>query len=285
MNNILLIIILVLIVLIILYVLYKHKFKNLKLDALTMVNGGVKSGKTTLQVILAIKDYKKRKFKWKIQKIFCKVLRKNPPEEPLLYSNIKLRNIPYVELTEDLIMRRKRFNYKSVLLISESSLMIDSMSYKDNDLNERVTLFVKLWGHETHGGSCYIETQAINDNHFAFKRCLNKYIWIHSLTKNIPFVLVFRVRELMYSEDVSTNSFNEDIEETTKLLIFSKKWWKYFDCYTYSVFTDSLESVTETIENSKHDDLKTSQVISFKKYDTLYENLKGDDTNENEKKS
>jgi len=242
-----------------------------------MCNGGVKTGKTSLTVYLAIKKYKQNHRHWWIK---THIFQQKNVEEPLLYSNIPL-NMKYVPLTTDIIERKKRMNYKSVVILSESSLVIDSMCYKDDLLNEKVMLFIKLFGHETHGGSMFIETQAINDNHFAIKRCLNKYVWIHSLIKWIPFVLVFRVRELLYSEDMSTNAFNEDIEDTTKILIISKSVWKKFDCYCYSKFTDGLDIEQTEIDNTDGN-LKAEEIISFRKYKTL--KVKGVDKNENSKK-
>ena len=63
---IILIVVLVLIVLILLW----SKWKRLKLDCITLVVGAPKTGKTTIQVYLAIKDHKKRVFKTKLKNIW-----------------------------------------------------------------------------------------------------------------------------------------------------------------------------------------------------------------------
>lgn len=267
---------------IVVYIFIRHKLKRLNLDAITLINGGVKTGKTTLAVHLAIKKYRSNVFKWRIKALFQKLIHKPVSEKPLLYSNIKLSHIDYVPLTEDIISRRTRMNYKSVVLLSEVSLVIDSMHYKDNELNERVTLFVKLFGHETRGGSMFIETQCINDMHFGFRRNLNKYIWIYSLKKWIPFILVFKVREMMYNDADNnvSNTFNEDIEESTKWVICTKRAWKKFDCYTYSSFTDNLECDNNYI-NYSGNDLKADSIVSFVNYKTI--KRKEVDKNESEK--
>lgn len=253
-------------IVVLILILILTKVKRLKLDAVTMINGGVKCGKTTLAVALAIKKHKRNHLIWKIKKYLRKLLRINKEdEEPLLYSNIPL-NYPYVPLTTDIIDRTKRCNYKSVVLISEMSLVIDSMSYDNPIINEQVTLFIKLFGHSTRGGSAFLETQALGDNHYAIKRCIGRYFWIHSLCKFIPFVLVYKVREMLYSDSNSMNTFNEDIEDSTKLVIISKSVWKKFDTYCYSTFTDSLERVSEVV---KADNLKCESIVSFKQYYTI----------------
>lgn len=259
----------IIIVIVIIALMIFVKWKRLKLDAVTMINGGVKTGKTTLAVALAIKKYKSNVLKWNIKRIIRKVFKiKKEEEKPSLISNIPL-GVPYVPLTTEIISRIKRIPYKSVVLISESSLLIDSMSYENSLINEQVTLFIKLYGHSTRGGSCFIETQALGDNHYAIKRCIGRYFWIHSLIKWIPFVLVFRVREMAYSDDSASvsNVFNEDIEETLKLVIISKKIWKMFDTYCYSSFTDGLEIENNIIEPPKNK--KVDKIVSFKQYYTI----------------
>lgn len=258
-------VILVLIILaFILFKIAKH-LKVLKLDNVVLINGGVKSGKTTLAVALALREYRKTYIIWFIKHLFKKDI-----EKPLLYSNIPLR-CKYCPLTKDLIERKKRFNYKSIVIMSESSLVIDSMSFRDGLINEEVSLFIKLFGHSTRGGKLFIETQALNDNHYAVKRGISRYVWIHSLVKSIPFFLVYRVREMAYTEngDGVTNVFNEDTEDTIKLLFISKRVWKKFDCYCYSYLTDNLEVVNNEIDNTFNKDLKAKKIVSFKDYKTI----------------
>lgn len=253
--------ILIIVSLILLILFITKKTKRLKLDCLTLVVGGVKCGKTTLSVYLALKAYKRALFKWKLSRVFCKLLRKPIKEKPLLYSNIPL-GVPYVPITKDLLLRKERFNFKSVVLLSETSLIADSMSYKDSTINEDLTLFYKLIGHELHGGAVFVETQNPSDNHYALKRSLGRFIYISSLTKFIPFVLLYRVREVAYLDGVESiqNNFNEDIEDTSKLLIISKRVWKKFDAYTYRGLTDHLPN---------NDKIITSETLVSCDYITL----------------
>lgn len=115
--------------LVILIVIFK-KIKRLKLDCITLVVGAPKTGKTTIQVYLAIKDNKKRRFKTKFKNLFR--AKKKKQELPLLYSNIPLK-YPHVRLTKELLLRKERFVYNSTILISETSLVADSMSYKNEE--------------------------------------------------------------------------------------------------------------------------------------------------------
>ena len=88
------------------------------------------------------------------------------------------------------------------------------MSFKNEITNEQVSLFVKLFGHFSHGGSLIYNTQDLKDTHYGFKRCTSSMLWIHSRIK-FPFFSVFKVRELISMTDdtvQTSNNFNEDIE-------------------------------------------------------------------------
>lgn len=236
-----------LIVLIILFIIFMRLRKVPKCGSLTLITGGVKSGKSTLAVHLTIRHYKKVLLKWKIYRIIRKVLRFLPErEKPLLYSNVPLAGIDYVELTEDLLLREKRFAYRSVIYCQEASLVADSQQWRDMDVNERLLHFNKLIGHETRGGMIIYDTQSIQDCHYAIKRSVSSYIWIHHNIK-IPFFVLVYVREMFYSEDGSgINVFNEDVEETLLRIIIPKSIWKRFDAYCYSKLTDHLPAETKT---------------------------------------
>lgn len=256
------------------FILIKISVKKLKLPNITLITGGVKTGKTSLAVNLAIKKYKSEHFKWKIKKLLhikC--------EEPLLYSNIKLKYVPHVPLTKELLLRQKRFSYRSVVLISEGALVADSQNFKDQFVNETLTIYCKLFGHETKGGYMFVDTQNITDLHYAFKRVCNTFLWIHSNTK-YPFFMKLQVRELIYSaENASTNVFNEDAEDSTKNIYISKRIWKKFDSYCYSIFTDNLPVEKSVIKLNKNDCLKTDEILQIRQF----KYLKGGDYNEEKK--
>lgn len=242
------------------------KFKVAKIGSLCLVNGGVKCGKSTLSVSIVLSEYRSRVRKVKFLNFFRKIFHKPLKELPLIYSNVPLA-CPYVELDDDLLLRKKRFVYGSVIYCQEASLVADSQLIRDMDINQRLLLFNKLIGHETKGGVLVYDTQCINDLHYSIKRCLSNYIYIHHLVKWVPFFLIAYVEENRYSDDNSVvNVQDKDIEDKLKRVIIRKKTWKYFDCYCYSVLTDDLEVKKDIVNNSlKTKDLKARKIFSFRK--------------------
>lgn len=246
-----------------------HLLKIPKCGNMVLVTGGIKTGKSTLSVRMAYKTWKKQKRKVKIYNFICKLFKyklkrfKQEKPLPLLYSNVPL-NIPYVPLTQDLLERRQRFVYGSVAYFCEASLIADSMSFKDDYINENLLLLVKLWAHETKGGYAFYDTQSIYDNHYAIKRCLSSYFYIHHSIK-IPFFILQFVRELKFSEDNSAvNTFEDDIENGLKIVVVPKSTWKLFDCYCYSVLTDHLPVGSAVSDPDLLDDLKARDIVTFK---------------------
>lgn len=242
-----------------------NKFKVPKLNSLVMVTGGVKCGKSTLSVHMAIKTYKRNLRNAKIKNFFRRLFGKEPFELPLLYSNVPLA-ISYVPLTRNMLMRKERFVYGSVVYIQEASLVADSQLIKDKDLNNNLLMFFKLFGHESKGGTCIVDSQCIADVHYSLKRSLSEYIYVHHLTKWIPFFLVAYVVEDRYSDDGTViTAETKDTEDNLKRIIIPKKTWKYFDCYSYSVLTDSLPVRKEVVDNNlKTNDLKAYNIVSFR---------------------
>lgn len=247
------------------YFVWKFVFKDsksIKVGAMCLVSGGVKTGKSTFSVWLALKELKTRVRRVKIKNFFLKLFNKPLLDIPLLYSNIPL-TVPYVPLTDKLLTREERFVYGSVIYVCEASLVADSQLIKDQDLNNSLLMFNKLCGHSTKGGCVIYDTQTIADVHYSIKRCLSEYFYIHHLTKWLPFFLIAHVKECRYSEDGSViQTESEDNEEKLKKVIISKNTWKKFDCYCYSILTDNLPVVKDTVETT---DLKARKILSFRK--------------------
>ena len=252
------------------YKISKH-FKVPKIACVSLTTGGVKSGKSTFSVYLAISTYKRIHRRWKVRKVFQTLFNKPIDEEPLLYSNIPL-SVPYVPITLDLLQRKIRPRYGSVAYVNEASLLCDQMLYKDDELSERLTLFNKLFGHETCGGYLVYDTQCIGDVHYAVKRSLSNYFYVHHLEKRIPFFLVAKVREERYSDDTGTitNTYSEDVEDNLKTVIIPKSVWKKFDAYCFSVLTDSLPVSDNVLKGTT--DLKAREIVSFRKFKTIQNN-------------
>lgn len=242
-------------------------FKSPGNGSLCLVNGGVKTGKTTYAVHVAIKEYKTRMRKYKFRKSILKLFNsKRKLEEPILYSNIPLKGVKHVLLVNELLTRDFRFTYGSVILLSEFSLVADSQLIKDNVLNNKLLEFFKLIGHETKGGCVVADTQCISDCHYSLRRCLDRHIYIYKTIKFIPFILLMYVREERYSEDgTAVNTYDESVEESLKKVIIPKSVWKKFDCYCYSAMTDSKPVYMKFNKVGKNDSLKAYDYISFKK--------------------
>lgn len=238
----------------------KKQIKPLVPASVCLVSGGVKTGKSTLAIHLALKEYRKRHFKWKILKFFLPA--KFVPEEPLLYSNIPLA-VPFVPVTTSLLRKQERFNFKSVVYLGEFSLVADSQLIRDKELNNDLMDFFKLFGHETHGGFLVADSQCIADCHYSLKRVLSEYYYIHHLIKWIPFILVAKVTEFKYSEDTSVLQNDSDVADNLRTVIFSKRIWKLFDCYCYSIFSDNLQAVNKVVDLSNKKRLKARDIPSF----------------------
>ena len=257
---------LVLIIGLIVVMVLTRKFKKPKLSCMALVTGGVKAGKSTFSCALALSKYKSQVRKVRFANFFRRIFRKELFEKPLLYSNVPL-NCEYVPLTDDLLLRKQRFVYRSVIYAQEASLIADSQLIKDLDINQRLLLFNKLIGHETKGGFLIYDTQCINDNHYSVKRCISEYFYIHDTVKWIPFILLCHVRELRYSDDgQEINVYEGDVEESMRTVLVSKRVWKMFDAYCYSVLTDHLPVASEVVEGRELSDLKAHKIVSFRKY-------------------
>lgn len=249
---------------ILLIILFNRFFKVLKVGSMCLTSGGVKCGKSTFSVYMAIKYYKRIRRRVKIRNFFARIFGKCQEDLPLLYSNIPL-TVPHVPLTENLLLRKERFVYRSVILCDEASLIADSQLIKDMDINQQLLLFNKLIGHETKGGILFYTTQSVADVHYSIKRCLSEYFYIHHLTKWIPFFLVAYVKECRYSEDLSTIDINtEDVESKLKRVVIPKSTFKKFDSYCYSILTDHLPVNDNVVSNLTS--LKAQKIISFRSY-------------------
>lgn len=243
---------------------FLKKFKCAQVGSLALVSGGVKCGKSTFSVYLAIREYKSRLRSVKFKNFFRRIFKKSLVELPLLYSNVPL-SVDYVPLTQDLLLRKSRFVYGSVIYVQEASLVADSQLIRDMNVNERLLLFNKLVGHETKGGCLIYDTQSIGDLHYSIKRCLSNYFYIHHLVKWVPFFLIAYVQEYRYSDDNSVIGVSsEDLDNTLKRVIIPKSTWKKFDCYCYSVLTDDLPVEKSVRKMDKNSDLKAKNIISFR---------------------
>lgn len=262
--------------------LYFKFFKIPKIKNVVFVDGSLGTGKTFYSVYLAIRLYKRALRRahfrrWVLRYLFNFGRFKGKweqVEEPRLYSNIKLRNIEHIVVTKDLLFRKNfRFAYKSVLLLDEFSLVADQMLYKNHEINERLSEFFKLFRHETQGGYLVFNSQTTQDLHFSAKYVLSDYLYIHSRFK-IPFFSVLRMQECGYSADGGIQTIaKDDIESTLRYVLVPSRYYRYFDTYCYSIFTDCLPVYQEVKYFDKHSRIKSDMLVSFKDFKYLYENV------------
>lgn len=237
--------------------LTKNGKSTLWAETIVLTTGAVKTGKSLNTVAGAIKAQKWRHIVWTIRKYFGA-----KDEEPLLYSNIPLK-CKHVKLTKDHILREKRFNYRSIVLLDEFALIADSMEWRDNEKNEKLLKFFKLFGHETHGGKLFINTQSIEDCHYAVKRCISRYYYIAKTIKWIPFIVIQKYVICGYNELQQGQDTQNGVTMTDKhyTKIISKKYYKMYDRYCYSILTDDLKEIP-TVRIAKN--LKTTNIITIK---------------------
>ena len=213
MNTVLLIILIVLSIVFLVWWI-KHA-KKLKISNVYFISGAVKTGKSYVTVALGVKTYKRnlRRFYLTYPLLRLKLMLRhekyNENEyKPMLYSNIPLRYVKYNPFTIDILLRKVRLPNKSVCVLDEASLLADSMLFKDKQINDDLTLFFKLYGHYTHGGTCVINSQTIADMHYAIKRSIGRYMYIYGNAK-FPFVTLLKGVERIYSDDTtSVNNVN-----------------------------------------------------------------------------
>lgn len=273
---------LIIFLIIILFIYFKvfRKQKVLNYGCLLVITGGIKCGKTTssmkyidLEYAKSLKAYKKYLRK---QRFYKKFFKKDLPdaEMPLIYSNVPL-NIPYVQLTNDLVRRQNyRFAYGSIVYINEVNFLANQWDTKDYNINFTLNAFTKLFGHEVHSVTGYdglliCDTQNVKDMHYSFKNCISTFNFISSKKSFLHFWLKLGIREYVYCDGVE-NNVNSDNEDNVKYLYVSKKYFKWFDCANMSRFTDSLQVDNRVIEPQCLPDLKVNKVVSINPLSAKY---------------
>ena len=258
-NSVIWILVCIVVAVVLIWYIRTH-FKSPKYGSLCVTTGGLKTGKSTFSLHLAIKTYKRNLRVVKFRNFFNKLFSRELEEEPLFYSTIPV-GIPHVPLTVDMITRKVRFRYKSVVWIDEATLLADSQLWKNELFNAQLLEFCKLFGHETKGGCLFFTSHCLSELHMAMRRAASEYFYVHCLFKWLPFFMICTIREERFSEDgTSVNVYNEDVEDCLRKVIVPKKVWKLFDCYCYSILTDNLPVADGVIVA---DTLKASEVVSF----------------------
>ena len=121
----------------------------------------------------------------------------------------------------------------------------------------------------------FINSQSTSDLNFTLKSVLSDYFYIHSKSSRfVPLIQVLKVQECRYSRDNSSLQVNiDDVEDNLKIMVMLKKWFKYYDTYCHSIFTDMLPVYSDVRRNLKGDSLKTDNLVTYKDLTYLYENI------------
>lgn len=251
-------------IIVVLFFLVKRLFKVPHFGALTCITGGVKTGKSALTIHFALKEYRRVKFRYYISCVFAKIFFRKKPEKPLLYSNIPLYKVDYVPLTTDILLRKQRIAYRSIVILDEASLVADSQLIKDKKVNVQLMLFFKLFGHESHGGKCFVNSHCLSDLHYSLKRTTSTYYYVHHLSK-LPFFSCFKLREERYSDDGTVvNTYSEDVDKSLLRVLCFNRVYKRYDAFCYSKLTDSLPVCCDTVKHLSRSALKQATIVSFR---------------------
>lgn len=250
----------IIVLFVVVMILVTAKMKKLRYGNLTLITGGVKTGKTQLAVCLAVKQYRRQLAKWR--KACRKARRKYEPlpEKPLLYSNMPIGCVGdcYAPLTLDLVTCKVRFRYGSVIYYNEASLIAGSKDIKDEELNDHLLKFFKLIAHYTMGGYLILDTQSPQDVHYTVKRSLSTYyeIW-RRIT--LPLFSIIWLRENKLVDGENTVAIDSQIDPQDSVAdggkvkyfrLLSNRWWKYYDQYAYSVQVADLPVGDKTVKVS-----------------------------------
>lgn len=274
-------IVILLLVALALFLYYKF-FKIPKIKNIVFVDGSLGTGKSFYSVNVAVRLYKRQVRHWKIRKVVYKVIQPlsrfkrfqslkkavSTLEEPILYSNIPLKRIKHCPLTLDILTRKVRIPYKSVILIDEMSMVADQFDYKDREVSECLRDFFKLYRHETRGGYIVINSQSTADLHYSIKSVLSDYFYLHHRVK-LPFFSILWCQEMAYSSDKDAqnvvNASNADIEENLKMVFVPNRYFKYYDTYCFSILTDNLPVFDDWYVIDKKESAKCNEVLTFRK--------------------
>lgn len=265
---------LILIVIIILLVVYYKRAKKFVYETIVMLIGTNGVGKTSTSVSIGLRSIKMAHARWWRRKnIYSKIplikkmgMFQYYDEEPKIYCNIPLyenrkksdKLFKYYEpFTMDILLRKKRMNYKSVILLDEVSLIANSFSGIPNKanpdakfINEQLQLFIKLIRHELKGTyrgiisnypNLILCTQSKNDLHFAFDRAISQVIYL-SKTRSLPFVKLLWGRDLVLMDSSVVNQIDEDVavDKSFHFFVLWKSIFNKYDSYCYSHLSDDL---------------------------------------------
>lgn len=219
---------------------YYKRYFRIFTNALTLITGGVKSGKDTLMCSLGIAEYKRNVRRWYLAKAF--MFWKKFDEKPVICTNFPIDvKGGYVKLTSDIVYGKVHLPKNSVILITEFSTFADFNSWKKID-NDRFSEFMKLCGHYYY--KVYTNSQALLDCHYALKRSCSSMVYIERLIKTFPFFLIFKLRNVVVVDESVVNIADTEPD----WFVCSKRIWKKFNSHCFYGFVKDTPLVNDTIE-------------------------------------
>lgn len=257
-------------ILIISIVVYCKTYHVDKYRTITAWTGGVGSGKTYHAVWQAINCYKRSYKAWKRRARFLRLIRREVPEAPCLYSNIPLitKKFRSNDLTPEILLLQCRIPEHSVVLIDEVSSFLNQFEYAKNDNVKLFDEFCRLCRHY-FDGNVIITDQCSANIVLQIRRRLNT---IYNLSKfrYIFGISLCDIREINISDEIIAIDEKDTNEEKKRHLILGK----YFKYYSSRCYSDRyLVLPRET--NACHVEKKTNKLLSCpdKKFPNMIESL------------
>ena len=252
-DTIILIVFLVIIALWILYEVRKKKFNGANVQE---INSNVGGGKTSTAIYLGITKHKFVVTSVKVSNFWRKVFHLPQFELPYCYCNIPIyknrkKDILwkwYKPFTTEHLLRKVRMERKSTTILTECSLIANSMDGMSNkngftrQQNDTLNLFLKLYRHYTLGGTMYVETQSRDDLHYSFDRNIVICTFIFKAI-NLPFFRFIKCMDLLYSGNKEiTNDIKGDVTQSIDLkwFLIPKSIFNKYDSYYYNCLTKDL---------------------------------------------
>lgn len=256
-------IIFIIAVLVVLFIVWLKSYKLDLSRTITAYTGGVGAGKSVLAVRQAIKRYKAALREWKRKCFFARIMRKELPEKPLLFSNLPIvykKKFTSCELPYSVLLLQERVPERSVIVIDEVSSFLNQFEYNKNTNVKLFDEFCRLCRHY-FDGTVIITDQCSANIVLQIRRRLNT---IYNLAKHSHFLFFFntvRCREINISEEIVTID-EKDTNVEQKPFFYFGNFFKYYNSRAYAPRYSYLDFVKEIFHTQK----TTEELLSCPDY-------------------
>lgn len=230
----------------------------LKIDNTMMFTGAPGTGKTNEMINMALKLYRRTKFKVKIHNW---LYRKKQWEQPKLYSNIPIR-INKKEWSIDLkiehLLLTERQNNRSITVITEIGKVASQYDWQNLNVQDNLNDYISLYRHYTLGGYFLCDDQSSDNVAVNIRRRLGTVVNMLHFRK---FLIIYwvKMRNITISEDIKT--IEDDSAETNMRWRFGlfPLFQKKYDTYSFSNRYLTVPSGTLTF----HSQYKINKITSI----------------------